>query len=109
MACYFPTSWDPDDRVEELYGLIAILLLHPREPNSFFFIGGDFNANFGALQPNQSCSVAPAPSGLPEDVAHLPANIRSPLEELHLFVQVKGSGNVGGSRRPRQHRESRPM
>ena len=65
---------------------------------------------------NQSCSVAPAPlrlylsemcSGLPEDVAHLPANIRSSLEELRSFVE--GSGNVGGSRRPRQHRESRPM
>ena len=48
-------------------------------------------------------------SGIPENVGQLPAQIRNSLEELREFASAGGRRNVSGSRRHRQHRESRPM
>ena len=51
-ACYFPTSWDSDDDVEQVYDVLDMLLLHTQTATAFPWIGGDFNANVGALTPH---------------------------------------------------------
>ena len=48
-------------------------------------------------------------SGLPDHVDHLPAHIRTSLEELRTFAQEDVSGNGGGPRRIRQHRGGRTI
>ena len=48
-ACYFPTSWDSDVDLEQVDDVLDVLLLHTQAATAFPLIGGDFNANVGAL------------------------------------------------------------
>ena len=58
FACYFPTAWDPDAEVEELYELISLFHDNQHSAHAAFFFGGDFNAGIGALQPQDDSNSA---------------------------------------------------
>ena len=47
-SCYFPTTWDTDDAVDEVYSLLNTLL--DNMGNKIALFGGDFNAAIGAKQ-----------------------------------------------------------
>ena len=44
---YFPTSWDSDDLVDELYTSLSFLLAECRQKGITPIIAGDFNASVG--------------------------------------------------------------
>ena len=46
-SVYFPTAWDSDDAVEELYDIIDLLLENDRRLGATPLLGGDFNACLG--------------------------------------------------------------
>ena len=49
-SCYFPTTWDTDDAVDEVYSLLNTLLDTGNMGNKIPLFGGDFNASIGAKQ-----------------------------------------------------------
>lgn len=52
FSVYFPTTWDSDEPVDELYDLIDFLLEDCRTSERIPFIGGDFNASIGMRRPD---------------------------------------------------------
>ena len=46
-CCYFPTSWDEEDGVDELYDLLNFLMEDCRRQGRKPVFGGDFNASLG--------------------------------------------------------------
>ena len=49
-SCYFPTTWDTDDLVNEMYSLLDTLLETGNIGNKIALFGGDFNASIGNRQ-----------------------------------------------------------
>ena len=50
ICVYFPTSWDSDEAVEEVYVLLTLLLEECYRKDMRPIIGGDFNASIGTPQ-----------------------------------------------------------
>lgn len=65
LACYFPTSWDSDENVAEMYDMLNLVLVAYGSDGAIPLLGGDSNANSGMLQPEDgpdlvgSCGVCP--------------------------------------------------
>ena len=55
--CYFPTSWDHDDRVGELYSILDVMLLQTRASAAIPILGGNFNACIGAALPQDDVAL----------------------------------------------------
>jgi len=51
FSCYFPTSWDSEESVEEVYDTLSLLLDDCRRHGVTPLLGGDFNACVGLPQP----------------------------------------------------------
>ena len=51
FAVYFPTSWDADSEVEQVYDVLELLLLACDHAGSIPIVGGDFNACLGSCLP----------------------------------------------------------
>ena len=49
-SCYFPTTWDTDDLVNEMYSLLDTRLETGNIGNKIALSGGDFNASIGNRQ-----------------------------------------------------------
>ena len=49
-SCYFPTTWDTDDAVDETYSLLNTLLETGNLGNKIPLLAGDFNASIGTKQ-----------------------------------------------------------
>ena len=49
-SCYFPTTWDTDDAVDEVCSLLNTVLDTGNMGNKIPLFGGDFNASIGAKQ-----------------------------------------------------------
>ena len=60
FACYFPTAWDPDDAVDEVYELLSTLIDNCTRHGCVPVVGGDFNAQIGALQPSDDAACVGA-------------------------------------------------
>jgi len=52
FSVYFPTTWDSDEAIDELYDLIDFLLEDCRTSERIPFVGGDFNASIGLRRPD---------------------------------------------------------
>ena len=50
FACYFPTTWMPDETVFEMYGVLALLLRNCVREGRAPVLGGDFNACIGLAE-----------------------------------------------------------
>ena len=50
FACYFPTTWMPDETVFEMYGLLDLLLRTCVREGRIPLLGGDFNACIGLAE-----------------------------------------------------------
>ena len=50
FACYFPTTWMPDETVFEMYGVLDLLLRNCVREGRVPVLGGDFNACIGLAE-----------------------------------------------------------
>ena len=93
FACYFPTAWDPDAEVEELYELISLFQDNQQSANATAFFGGDFNARIGGLQPQDDCMhVGPYGSGTRNDRGSM--LVRWIMgQNLQILNRMKGAHN----------------
>ena len=57
VAVYFPTSWDSDDAVEEVYDVLSLVLDNCIRDDAVIVLGGDFNASLGHLQAGDEPSM----------------------------------------------------
>ena len=91
FACYFPTCWDADQAVEELYEILSLFLDAERGTNSVILLGGDFNAKLGRLQASDDSNhVGPFGIGSRNDRRSLLARwIMS--HNLQLLNRMKGN------------------
>ena len=51
LSCYFPTSWDNDASIEGMHELLDSVLQGLGQTPGRIFVGGDFNAWIGGVQP----------------------------------------------------------
>ena len=51
-SCYFPTAWDADERAEQLYDVLEVILDCSRKTSATPIPRGEFNANVGSA-PNE--------------------------------------------------------
>ena len=49
LSCYFPTAWDADGAVEQMYDLLNLLVDACVEAGDIPMVGGDFNARIGLI------------------------------------------------------------
>ena len=58
LSClvHFLTAWDPDDAVDEVYELLSTLIDNCTRHGRVPVVGGDFNAQIGALQPSDDAA-----------------------------------------------------
>ena len=56
-SCYFPTSWDNDDSVDELYSVLDLMLANSHASAAISVLGGDFNAHIGAAMPHDDVGL----------------------------------------------------
>ena len=57
IAVYMPTTWHSDDDVEQLYGLLDVLLDECAHNSVLPLLGGDFNACLGACENGDDSAV----------------------------------------------------
>ena len=57
IAVYMPTTWHSDDEVEEVYGLLDLLLDECTYNSILPLLGGDFNARLGACENGDDSAV----------------------------------------------------
>ena len=57
IAVYMPTTWHADDEVEEVYGLLDLLLDECTYNSILPLLGGDFNARLGACENGDDSAV----------------------------------------------------
>ena len=62
LSClvHFLTAWDPDDAVDEVYELLSTLIDNCTRHGCVPVVGGDFNAQIGALQPSDDAACVGA-------------------------------------------------
>ena len=56
-SCYFPTSWDQNDEVGELYDVLDLMLANSNTSAAVSTLGGDFNAHIGATLPQDDVGL----------------------------------------------------
>ena len=54
---YMPTTWHSDDDVEQVYGLLDVLLDECAHNSVLALLGGDFNACLGACKNGDDSAV----------------------------------------------------
>ena len=47
FSCYFPTTWDTDEAVSDMYTMLNLLLAEGDHNHVVPILGGDFNASLG--------------------------------------------------------------
>lgn len=57
IAVYMPTTWHSDDDVEQVYGLLDVLLDECAHNSVLPLLGGDFNACLGACENGNDSAV----------------------------------------------------